>query len=266
MRDRSRTLERTTRMLAWGIALTALWGAAHINVHYLEKIPHVQDSVNYLFQAQLFDMGKITIEAPPLVNSFASEHIIVQNNRWYCHYPFLVPLLFMIGMQFGATHLVNPIFAMLSVLLVYKIGKDNYSPWAGLWAAVFLASSPFFMVMSASFMSHPTGLLLTTVAIFLFLKILKTQNLRDSILLGLTIGLLFNTRPLTAFAISLPIFSFYLRNRGKFRKRLIRHLAVWILCTMIGVGGFFAYSSMLSGKALQFATHTRVSDTQGPSK
>lgn len=264
MTDRQPITERITLMLTWGVALVVLWGAAHINVNYLEKIPHVQDSVNYLFQAQLFAMGKIAIEAPENVSSFASEHIIVQDNRWYCHYPFLVPLLFMFGLKFGATHLVNPIFAMLSILMIYKTGKEFYTPWTGLWAAVFLASSPFFMVMSASFMSHPTGLLLTSIALYLFMRVLKTQKLRTSILLGLTIGLLFNTRPLTAFAVSLPIFSFYIRNRSIFRKKIIKHLVVWSLCSFIGVGAFFFYSSLLSGKTLQFATHTRVSETRGP--
>ncbi|MCD4654036.1 glycosyltransferase family 39 protein [bacterium] len=259
--------ERAILMLVWGVALIALWGSIHINIAYLDKIPHVQDSVNYLFQAQLFGMGKTYIEVPSNVKSFSSEHIIVQNGRWYCHYPFLIPLLFMFGLKLGLTWLINPLFAMASVLLIYQIGRENYSSITGLWAAIFLTSSPFFMVMSASFMSHPTALFLTSLCLLLFLRLLKKPTLQKSVLLGSVIGLLFNTRPLTAFAIGLTIFSFHLRNRNIFpKKQFKKHIALLIAFSLIGVAVFFAYSSHLSGKTLQFATHTKVSETHGPSK
>jgi len=266
MISEGKTLQRAIMMLAVGCALVAFWGAAHINNHYLEKTPHVQDSVNYYFQAQLYGMGKTSIEEPPNIKSFASEHIIVQNKRWYCHYPFFLPLLFMIGLKLGIIWLVNPLIAFGSVLLVFWIGKEHYSAMTGLWAAILLTSSPFFMVMSASFMSHPTGLFLTTVCLYYFLKVLKKPCFKYTVLLGLVIGLLFNTRPLTAFAIGAISFSFYIRNRDIFSKKLLKHLVLLLLCSAIGVGVFFAYSSHLSGKTLQFATHTKVSDVRGPSK
>jgi len=259
--------ERAILMIVLGVALIALWGSAHINIHYLDKIPHVQDSVNYVFQAQLFGMGKTFIEAPPNVKSFSSEHIIVQNGHWYCHYPFLVPLLLMIGLKLGLIWLVNPLIAMLTVLLVFQIGRENYSPMVGLWAAILLTSSPFFLVMSASFMSHPTGLFLTALCLLYMLRNLKKPAVNNSIFLGIMIGLLFNTRPLTAFAIGLISFSFYIRNRDLFLpKQLKKHLALLIVFSLIGVSVFFAYSSHLSGKTLQFATHTKVNETRGPTK
>lgn len=251
-------------ILAFLLAVAALWGAAKINTDYLERIPHVQDSVNYWFQAQLFSMGRTYLEAPANVKSFSSEHIIVKNDRWYCHYPFLVPFLFMIGMKSGIIWLINPLIAALSVLLIYKIGVESYNRRTGLWAAVFLMSSPFFMVMSASFMSHPLGLFLTGSALLFFIRQLKRPSLKNAALTGLSLGLLFNTRPLTAFALTLPIVSFHLRNRSHFNKNLYRNLGVLFLVLSLWVGVFFTYSSHLSGKTLQFATHTTILDSQGP--
>ncbi|MBN1295236.1 glycosyltransferase family 39 protein [bacterium] len=258
--------DRIAQMVAWTAALIALWGSAHINVRYLEQIPHVQDSVNYLFQAQLFSSGRITIDAPPNVTSFSSEHIIVQNNRWYCHYPFLVPFLFMIGLHLSAIHMVNPLIAMLTILVIFRIGRENYNALTGMWSALLLVSSPFFMVMSASFMSHPMGLFLTTTGLLFFLRVLRSGKLRHSMLTGLAIGLLFNTRPLTAFALGLSLFSFYIRNRDRLNRRIIHHLTTWIIFVLLGTGMFIVYSSQLSGKTLQFATHTIVSESKGPSQ
>ncbi len=239
-------------------------GTALINTRYLERIPHVQDSVNYWFQAQLFSMGRTWIEAPENVESFASEHIIVQNRRWYCHYPFLVPLLFMVGMKMGAIWLINPLIAALSVLLVFQLCMKHFSWRVAVWSAIFMVSSPFFLVMSSSFMSHPLGFLLTAACLYYFLQQLQNPTVRNAVMLGISIGLLFNTRPLTAFAVGLPIISFHIRNRINFKGRMLFHLSIMSAIALIGVALFFLYSSHLSGKTLQFATHTAVNDTKGP--
>ncbi|MBN1878857.1 glycosyltransferase family 39 protein [bacterium] len=260
----SQSADLLVMMIIICMAVIAFVGTAIINNRYLERIPHVQDSVNYWFQAQLYGMGRTWIEAPENVEYFASEHIVVQNNRWYCHYPFLVPLLFMIGMKFGYIWLVNPLIAALSVLLIGRICVEHFSRQSAVWAAVFLVSSPFFLVMSASFMSHPLGLLLTAACIYAGLRQLKNPSTGNAILLGAAIGLLFNTRPLTSFAVSLPIISFHIRNRDRFNGKVLRHLFIMGFIALIGVGLFLLYSSHLSGKTLQFATHTAVNDVKGP--
>lgn len=246
------------------LALTTLWGAAKINIDYLESIPHVQDSVNTWFQARLFAMGRTYMDAPDNVKSFSSELMVVKDGRWYCHYPFLHPFVTMIGMKIGAAWLINPLIAALSVLLIYTIGADCYNRRVGLWAAIFLVSSPFFMVMSASYMSHPLGLLLTACSLLFFTRQLKTPSVKNTVLIGLSLGLLFNTRPLTAFALGLSLFSFHIRNKDVFNKKSLRYLLAFIGAVLIGVIAFFLYSSHLSGKTLQFATQTQVSESTGP--
>ena len=262
----SQTGKALLYVVALGLALIAFTGTAIINTRYLERIPHVQDSVNYWFQAQLFGIGRAWIDAPENVEYFSSEHLVIQNNRWYCHYPFLVPLIFMIGMKVGFIWLVNPLIAALSVLLIFYLCIEHYNWRVALWASIFLVSSPFFLVMSSSFMSHPLALLMTAACLLFMLRQLRKPGAWNAALLGISVGLLFNTRPLTAFAVSLPAISFHIRNRQIFKGRVIRHLALFGICSMIGVGIFFAYSSNLSGKTLQFATHTAVSDVRGPSE
>jgi 4-amino-4-deoxy-L-arabinose transferase-like glycosyltransferase len=247
------------------LAIVTVWSSAVINTEYLERMPHVQDSVNYLFQAQIFSMGRLYMDAPEHADYFASELQVVKNNRWYSHYPFFVPFLFMIGLKLGITWLVNPIIAGLSVLLIYQIGKDSYNRMVGLWAAIFLVSSPFFMVMSASFMAHPTGLFLTAAALWFFIRQQKSVTMTNTVLLGLSLGLLLNTRPLTAFALTLPITGFHIQNRHLFSKRFVRHLTIYCLVLACCAAMFLTYSSLLSGKSFQFVTHTAVSETRGPS-
>ncbi|MGB3976366.1 MAG: glycosyltransferase family 39 protein [bacterium] len=246
------------------LALTALWGAAKINTDYLKRVPHVQDSVNTWFQARLFAMGRTYIETPKNVKSFSSELLVIKDGRWYCHYPFLHPFITMLGMQAGVVWLVNPLLAAITVILVYTIGTECYNRRVGLWAAIFLVSSPFFMVMSASYMSHPLGLFLTASSLLFFIRQMKAPSVKNAVFAGSSLGLLFNTRPLTAFALALPLIGFHLRNRDGFKKSSLRHLSIFLMVLFIWVGMFFLYSSNLSGKTLQFATQTKVSETVGP--
>ena len=43
----------------------------------LARVPHVQDSLTYLFQAQTLAAGKLWAPAPPLPDFFAQEFLLV---------------------------------------------------------------------------------------------------------------------------------------------------------------------------------------------
>jgi len=49
----------------------------------LEGIPHVQDSLTYLFQAKMMSRGWLVVLAPSLPEFFDQEFLMVRDGRWF---------------------------------------------------------------------------------------------------------------------------------------------------------------------------------------
>jgi hypothetical protein len=114
------------------IAFLLFVAAAYIATHVLERIPHVQDSITYLFQAQLLAKGKLWANVPAMPDFFAQEFLTVRNGRWSGQYPPGFPAVLAAGVLLGQPWLVNPILAALTMILLT------------LFTAVPLRSSPSF--------------------------------------------------------------------------------------------------------------------------
>ena len=180
----------------------------HIAIHILERIPHVQDSVTYLFQAQTLARGKLWAPAPPLPEFFEQEFLLVRDGRWFGKYPPGFPAVLALGVLAGAPWLVNPLLATLTVPLLYTLGRLLYNHTTGLLAALLSLASPFFLFMSGSHMSHPAELFWITLFMSSWLLALRHHNTRQAnaygALAGLALGLTFLTRQLTTVALGLP--------------------------------------------------------------
>ena len=169
----------------------------HVTVNVLERIPHVQDSVTYHFQAQTLARGALTAPAPPLAAADATAHfeqefLLVRDGRWFGKYPPGWPAVLALGVAAGGPWLVNPLLAVVSVALLYQLARKRggegaqghrdagekptrHSPPATrptaplntdllttvycLLPPLLLTTSPFFLFMSGSFMAHPAELL-----------------------------------------------------------------------------------------------------------
>ena len=68
----------------------------------LERIPNVQDDVTYLFQAQLFALGRLSAPAPPLPEFFEQEFVLMYRDQWFGKYPPGQPLMLALGLLAGA--------------------------------------------------------------------------------------------------------------------------------------------------------------------
>jgi len=215
----------------------------HVAVDILERTPHVQDSVAYLFQAQTLARGALTAPAPPLAAAEATAHfdqefLLVRDGRWFGKYPPGWPALLALGVRFGAPWLVNPLLATLTVALVYQLGRcfnQQGSRGAGaqgratpatrpappataplntdllntvycLLPPLLLTTSPFFLIMSGSFMAHPAELFWTVLFMVAWSRALvgrlPTRSTRRwAVVAGLALGALFLTRQFTALTI-----------------------------------------------------------------
>ncbi|HXO30373.1 MAG TPA: hypothetical protein VOA80_23695 [Thermoanaerobaculia bacterium] len=140
--------------LAAGAAVLALLIAWSV----LGLVPHVTDSISYLFQGRILAAGHL-YEPPPRVPAlFANENVILTATRWCSKYPPGWPLLLAIGWRLHAPWLMTPLLLALAVAGVWLAGRRLYDPATGLLAAAALACSPFALLMAADAMAHVPAL------------------------------------------------------------------------------------------------------------
>lgn len=140
--------------LAAGAAVLALLIAWSV----LGLVPHVTDSISYLFQGRILAAGHL-YEPPPRVPAlFANENVILTATRWCSKYPPGWPLLLALGWRLHAPWLMTPLLLALAVAGVWLAGRRLYDPSTGLLAAAALACSPFALLMAADAMAHVPAL------------------------------------------------------------------------------------------------------------
>jgi len=182
----------------------------------LDGIPHVQDSVVYNFQAQTLSRGALYAPAPPNPPSFAFDFLMVQDGKWFGHFPLGHPLLLMFGHLVGRPWIVPPLVGACVLVLIYLIARELFSREAGAVSALLAFSSPFFQVHAPNFMSHSSGSFYLALGIFSLIKASRGGGRWWGILSGVALGLFFNTRPLNAvpaIALSFALLFYFVLTR-----------------------------------------------------
>jgi len=205
--------ERYSRIDAALIALlaaAALTAAIIMAITVTERLPHLEDEIAYLFQAQTYARGQLWAPSAPAPTGFFTPFVVTAGEgRRVGKYPIGWPVALAAGEALGAGWLVNPILAAITIGLIYALGKELYGRQVGLVAGILALSSPLFLLQSATFMSHPITALWATLLAWAFLR---ADNARAdgrnprwwTAVCGLSIGMLAITRSLTAVAIVLP--------------------------------------------------------------
>ena len=222
--------------LVFVFATTVVTGL--VATQLLQGIPHVQDSVADLFQAQTLATGHLWVHVPKLSKFFTEEFIPMYHGKWFGKYPPGWPVLLTLGVWLHVPWLVNPILAGLDVGVIYLIGREVYSPLLGAIAAALALSSPFLLFLGGSFMAHTSTLFYLSASAYLLIRWLKRHKSeemseRTSRLLLVAAGFLAGmgaiTRQLDAAALAVPftLALFPALWRTKFRP------AIWLI-----LGGF----------------------------
>jgi len=152
------------------VALAGTLAAAAVALGPLEGIPHVQDDVAYLWQANVFALGRAWVPAPPSAEPFTQGFILITDGRWFAKYPPGWPLLLALGVWAGLPWLINPLCTGAGLALIYATGRRLYGAAAGAAAAGLGLLSPFLLFMSGSYMAHPATMLAVCVALYAFVR------------------------------------------------------------------------------------------------
>jgi Dolichyl-phosphate-mannose-protein mannosyltransferase len=207
-------------LLAAGAALRLMLDAG--------GLPHVPDELSYLFQAKLLAAGNFAAEPPPSLAAFSwsdPSSIPVIDGKWASIYPFGHPLVLAVGYLIQAPWLIPPLLGGASVFLLSLVARRLYRPETALLATLLFAVSPFFLMTASNFMSHTTAAFFVLAALT-FLAYADRSPLVFSLFAGVSLGLVFNTRPLTGAALG-PAFALFML--APLRKPNSRGAGTWCL-------------------------------------
>lgn len=245
----------------WGIRLPtiaalvlvglALGSTLYVADAVLQRMPHVQDSVAYLFQAKTFALGRLAVPMPPDPDFFKHEFIVMDHGQWFSKYPPGWPMILALGVLAGAPWVVNPICAALSIFLIYRLGAEIFRPRVGLIAAALGVASPFFLFLSGSMMSHSSGLLFALLFTWGFWHASQSKRpALPAVLTGVAFGMGFLIRPYTMIVIALPFALYAAIQIGRHPEKASARYAPAVLGAIPFVGAFLAYNAHFTGNPL----------------
>jgi hypothetical protein len=198
---------RTDR-IALLLCLIAIAAAYLVAERVFERIPHIEDEMAFVWQAQVYARGQLTVPSPAHPQNLMTPFAVDYHGQRFAKYPPGWSVVLAFGYLLGARAWVNPLLAGLAVWLTYRLGQKVFTPTVGLLAAFLTLISPFFLMLSGSLLSHTWSLVLSLTFALAWLDtfVYETPVPRwmTSLVAGLTLGLLALTRPLTALGVALP--------------------------------------------------------------
>jgi len=250
-------------VLAAGAIILSVWVARDV----LEGLPHLPDSVTYFLQAKWLLAGDLWGSVSSLQGHLDVPYTYVVGERWLGHYPPGWPLLLAIGLAVGAPWLIAPVLGGLFVILLYLTGRELDGPVTGLLAATLGVLSPMARLIFGSMLSHAAAATLILASLWLLLVSRRIKTWPLAVLSGITLGLAFGVRPLSAVAIAVPLAVLVVgdllgRRDSETRNRTLGWLiggAVAALPTLAAnqliTGNAFAFPYSLANGSMYFAAN-----------
>jgi len=245
------------RCLPWLVALWVIVVSAVVAYFVLERVPHIQDSVSYLFQAKYFSTGRLYLPAPPDADSFAVSHVLNDGTKWFAYGFPGWPAVLALGVLAGVPWLVNPFLGGLAVLLTHTLLRRLYGRATAHAAVLLLAASPWFLIMSASYMTHPVSLVWALLALLALERTRATRSAPWGALTGICLGALFLIRPMEGILVG-SVLGLFALGIGTIRVAP-RALVAMVVSGMVVGGLVFPYNHMLTGDPL-YTAQTKWSD------
>ncbi len=215
-----------------------------------QRHPHIPDEVVYLYHARYLAKGMLTMPLPAAAPAFNVDLMMYDRGVWYCPVPIGWPAVLAIGAFFHVEWLVNPILGGLGVLLAHAIVRDLYGEKNARLAAVLIATSPWYVFLAMSFMTHTLTLVSALLAGYGLVRLRRTQQLRWALLTGAFVGVVSLIRPLegVACAATLGLWSLWFGTLGQ---KIKNALAMAASAAMVGALQL-PYNRALTGDAFKF--------------
>jgi hypothetical protein len=197
-----------------------------------EEVPHLEDEVAYLFQAQVFAAGKAYVTAPFHTNCFFAPFVLDYEGRRFGKYSPGWPALLSAGVEMGQPWWVNAACAAVTVALIFRLGREMHDPLTGVLAAGLAVTSPFVLLLSGSMMSHPSCLAFVAAFLWCFWRCWQLESRGWAFAAGMMLGCAFTIRPFTALVIGLAAGGYLFGHAWRAYGRLVIWQQIW----HIGIG------------------------------
>jgi hypothetical protein len=193
--------------LALILVFFSIFMSALVSDRVFERLPHLEDEVAYLFQAKTYAGGHLTIDSPQPRRAYWQPFVVdyQPTGQRFSKYTPGWPALLTIGILLNQPWVINAFLAGLTVALVYRLGREIFSPDTGLIAAALTAFSPMMLLLNGTLMGHTAALFGATLFYYAYWRVERGRRaLRWGVVAGLALGLIVATRPLTAIGIAAP--------------------------------------------------------------
>jgi hypothetical protein len=223
---------------------------AFVNTTYVERVPHSPDSVAYVWASKYLAAGKLF--TAPLLPAFNYLGDPPGTKHSTILWPIGHPLILAIGTFFHATWVIPPIIGTLLLICILIIMLKFSRPIVAIATMLILFLSPFFQMHAVTFMSHNTAALFVAIIILFFVSLFyENENITLSVIAGISLGFLAQTRLYTAVAVtfSLLILSMFkvktLRQNHQIKPFLLYVIssvvttAAFLLVNKISYGSYF---------------------------
>ncbi|HEX3049129.1 MAG TPA: DUF4160 domain-containing protein [Aggregatilineaceae bacterium] len=178
-----------------------------------ERLPHLEDEFAYQYQARLFAHGDVSTALIRPIRAYWQPFLITADTNGdktadirFGKYTPGWPLIMAVGELLNQSWIVNGWLAMLTVAVVYRLGREIYNPPTGAVAALLTATSPAALLLNGTMMGHSASLFFATLFMYALWRVEKfpRRALVWGLVAGSSLGLLVITRPLTAVAVAAP--------------------------------------------------------------
>ncbi len=232
-------------LLLCGVAFLA---TSLIGKNVYEEIPHIEDEIAYVWQAEAIAGGNLLLPTPECPKCFLVPFVVDANGWRSSKYPPGWPVVLSFGILLGKRSSIPPLLASITIWLMYRLGNKFLDKQIALLSAFLTITSPFFLMNASSLLSHNWCLFLS---LSFTISWLDTFNKNCTIphwitiLTGaLSLGAMALTRPLTAVGVAFPFFIhgiilLFGRNRqDKIQVLLIGLIAGLYLSFIFSCGNF----------------------------
>jgi len=235
-----------------GIILFAAAAIIFINQYAFLDFPNSADEYSYQIMAQTFLKGKLSVPSPPLKEFFDFIHVI-NDGKFYGKYSPGWPFFLMFGFFIRIPMIVNLIFSMSAIIVVFFMAKEIFSERMAKGAIALMAISPYVLFNGATYYSQPSVLFFFSLFTYLFMKGSASKNPRYYLAQGTLLGIIFNIRQFDAVIIGSCFFVYEVANvmtKKKLLREMIRDMTLIAGPLLMLSVIFFFYNFVQTGDSL----------------
>lgn len=217
-----------------------------------KAVPCLDDGVASLFQARIFARGQVVLPLPAdtqFVRIFGVLDRGAGLGHWCGMYPPGWPLLLVPGVWAGAPWLVNPVLGAALIVCAGRVGTMLLGRAAGRTGALLLFASPLMIELSALHLSHVATALFCCLCLGCLRHMLATGRWLFGLLAGVSWGVAFLCRPLTALVVGAALGLAHL-CAGRALLRNWRGILAAALAAAAAAAALAAFQHATTGSAL----------------